>query len=88
MAKPQMSPTMARGVYKGLRQNFQAARYHSLAVIEESLPAELEVTACSKGGVIMGARHKNLTIEGVQFHPESIITPEGKDILANFLNMV
>lgn len=74
-------------LFQGLSNPFEATRYHSLIVREETLPAELRVTAWTSDGEIMGLRHKTLPIEGVQFHPESILTGEGKRILANFLNL-
>jgi anthranilate synthase/aminodeoxychorismate synthase-like glutamine amidotransferase len=74
-------------IFAGIKENFQAARYHSLIVARESLPDCLEVSATSPDGLIMGLRHKNYTIEGVQFHPESILTSEGKKLLQNFLNI-
>lgn len=74
-----------RTIYWGLSQPFQAGRYHSLAAEAESLPAVLEVTARSDQGEIMGVRHRTLPIEGVQFHPESVLTPEGNRLLDNFL---
>ncbi len=76
-----------RGVFAGLPNPFQAVRYHSLAIVPETMPETLEVTARSESGVIMGARHRSLPVEGVQFHPESILTTVGKDLLANFLRM-
>jgi anthranilate synthase/aminodeoxychorismate synthase-like glutamine amidotransferase len=74
-----------RGVFEGLAQDFEATRYHSLVVEAASLPAELEVTAQTDDGEIMGLRHRALAIHGVQFHPESILTGEGKHLLGNFL---
>jgi anthranilate synthase/aminodeoxychorismate synthase-like glutamine amidotransferase len=74
-----------RGVYQGLPNDFHAVRYHSLAGTPATLPPQLEVTAKSESGVIMGVRHKELKVEGVQFHPESIGTEHGKDLLKNFL---
>jgi anthranilate synthase/aminodeoxychorismate synthase-like glutamine amidotransferase len=74
-----------RGVFEGLPSPFQATRYHSLAVMEEGFPEELEVSARSGDGEIMGLRHRTLPTEGVQFHPESILTSEGKALLRNFL---
>ena len=74
-----------RTLYEGLRQPFQAGRYHSLAAEPASLPAVLEVTARSERGEIMGVRHRELPLEGVQFHPESVLTPEGNRLLGNFL---
>jgi anthranilate synthase/aminodeoxychorismate synthase-like glutamine amidotransferase len=76
-----------KGVFKGLPEDFQACRYHSLAGTNETLPAALEVTARSESGIIMGVRHRELTVEGVQFHPESIVTEHGKTLLRNFLAM-
>jgi anthranilate synthase/aminodeoxychorismate synthase-like glutamine amidotransferase len=76
-----------RGVFAGLPNPFAAVRYHSLAIVPETLPDVLEVSARSESGVIMGVRHKQLTLEGVQFHPESILTKPGKQLLANFLRM-
>ncbi|HEU5034695.1 MAG TPA: aminodeoxychorismate/anthranilate synthase component II [Mycobacteriales bacterium] len=73
------------GVLRGLDDPFIATRYHSLAVREDSLPAELEVTARTAGGVVMGLRHRDLPIEGVQFHPESVLTEGGHLLLANWL---
>lgn len=74
-----------KGVFKDLPNPFEAIRYHSLAIVPETVPDELEVTARSDSGVIMGVRHKTLPVEGVQFHPESILTGEGKHLLKNFL---
>jgi anthranilate synthase/aminodeoxychorismate synthase-like glutamine amidotransferase len=73
------------GVMAGLSNPFEATRYHSLVVERSSLPDVLEVTAETDDGVIMGLRHRTLPIEGVQFHPESILTGEGRSLLANFL---
>jgi len=73
------------GVYKDLPSPFKATRYHSLIVDRDSLPNSLEVTAESEDGLIMGLRHKEFQIEGVQFHPESILTTNGQSILKNFL---
>ena len=74
-----------RGVFRGLPNPFEATRYHSLVIERESCPAELEITAWTEDGEIMGVRHRTLPLEGVQFHPESILTHEGKRLLANFL---
>jgi len=74
-----------RTLYAGLSQPFQAGRYHSLAAEAASLPAVLEVSARSERGEIMGVRHRQLPLEGVQFHPESVLTPEGNRLLGNFL---
>ena len=76
-----------RGVFEGLPNPFEAIRYHSLAVHREALPDDLEVTAWTDNGIIMGVRHKQHPVEGIQFHPESIMTKVGKDILRNFLEM-
>ena len=76
-----------RTIYRGLPNPFQAIRYHSLLVERESLPDCLEISAETKEGEIMGVRHKNFAIEGVQFHPESIMTQGGKILLKNFLEM-
>jgi len=75
-----------RTLYDGLPSPFEATRYHSLAVEEGTLPEVLEVSARTPEGVIMGLRHRELPIEGVQFHPESILTVEGKRLLSNFLS--
>jgi len=72
-------------IFTGLEYRFKAGRYHSLMVERESLPACLEVSATTPDGVIMGLRHRELNVEGVQFHPESIMTAEGKRLLENFL---
>ena len=77
----------SRTVFAGLSDPFLAGRYHSLIVEKESLPACLEVSASTKEGVIMGLRHREWKIEGVQFHPESILTSEGKRLLSNFLKL-
>jgi len=74
-------------VLRDLPSPFEAIRYHSLVVHQEGLPNSLEVTAWTNNGLIMGLRHKEYPIEGVQFHPESIMTGEGKDLLRNFLSM-
>ncbi len=76
-----------RSIYRGISNPFQAMRYHSLAVAQGSLPECLEVTALSEDGEVMGIRHKEHLTEGVQFHPESIMTPVGKRLLKNFLNL-
>jgi anthranilate synthase/aminodeoxychorismate synthase-like glutamine amidotransferase len=74
-----------RGVFRDLPNPFEATRYHSLVIEPESCPDVLEVTAHTADGEIMGVRHRTLRLEGVQFHPESILTHEGKHLLANFL---
>ena len=77
-----------KGVFAGSDRSFQAGRYHSLVVAEKTLPADLEVTARTKDdGLVMGLRHRTLPIHGVQFHPESVLTNEGRRILRNFLEM-
>jgi len=76
-----------RGLFDGLEYRFRAGRYHSLVVERETLPGCLEVSATTPDGVIMGLRHRELKVEGVQFHPESILTSEGKKLLANFLKL-
>ncbi|MDN5697725.1 MAG: aminodeoxychorismate/anthranilate synthase component II [Rubrobacter sp.] len=75
------------GVYRGLEPEFLATRYHSLVLEPESIPECLEVTSRTEDGVIMGVRHRELPIEGVQFHPESVLTDAGKRLLANFLGV-
>lgn len=77
----------SKGIFAGLSENFKAGRYHSLVVERESLPGELEISAVTADGLIMGLRHKSCKIEGVQFHPESVLTDEGKKLLQNFLNL-
>jgi anthranilate synthase/aminodeoxychorismate synthase-like glutamine amidotransferase len=74
-----------RGVFAGLPTPFEATRYHSLVVRRAGLPACLEVSAESEDGLVMGLRHRELPVEGVQFHPESILTTSGKALLGNFL---
>ena len=76
-----------KNLFKGIPNPFEAIRYHSLAVYRDNLPAELEITAWTEKGVIMGLRHKEHPVETIQFHPESIMTKEGKSILKNFLAM-
>ena len=78
--------TDQQGVFAGLPRQFDIVRYHSLAIERATLPAELIVTATSADGEIMGVRHRTLAIEGVQFHPESILTERGHDLLKNFLD--
>ena len=75
-----------QGVFAGLPQPFEAVRYHSLAVEQETVPDVFEVTARTENGIIMGIKHKELDVEGVQFHPESIMTEAGKELLQNFLD--
>ena len=76
------------GVFKDLKSPFRATRYHSLAIETASVPAELVVTAATEEGVIMGVKHKSAPIEGVQFHPESVLTEGGHHLLANWLTEV
>lgn len=76
-----------RTIFQGLPNPFEATRYHSLIVKRDTLPAVLEVSAWTDDGVIMGLRHKEYAVEGVQFHPESILTTVGKDLLRNFLKL-
>ena len=75
-----------QGVFRGLPSPFNATRYHSLAIERESCPADLEITAWTEDGEIMGVRHRTLAVEGVQFHPESVLTEHGYALLKNFLN--
>ena len=77
-----------KGIFAGLPNPFVATRYHSLVVRPDSVPAALEVTATSTDGVVMGLRHRNLPVEGVQFHPESVLTASGPALLANFLGQL
>jgi anthranilate synthase/aminodeoxychorismate synthase-like glutamine amidotransferase len=73
------------GVFTGLANPFTATRYHSLAIVRQTVPADLQVSASSEDGEIMGVRHRQHPVEGVQFHPESILTVEGKRLLGNFV---
>jgi anthranilate synthase component 2 len=75
------------GVYRGLSQSFEATRYHSLVIEPDSVPECLAVASWTGDGVIMGVRHKELPVEGVQFHPESVLTGSGKELLKNFLEL-
>jgi anthranilate synthase component II len=77
-----------QGIFAGLPNPFVATRYHSLVVDPDSVPAELEVTARSTDGVVMGLRHRTQRVEGVQFHPESVLTASGPALLANFLGQL
>ena len=77
-----------KGVFAGLPSPFEAIRYHSLVIYPETLPDCLEITAWTDNGLIMGVRHKTLPVEGVQFHPESIMTAVGHDLLRNYLRQV
>jgi anthranilate/para-aminobenzoate synthase component II len=74
-------------VFKDIPQDFAATRYHSLVGTEETLPDVLEISARTSSGLVMGVRHKKLTVEGVQFHPESIASEHGRTLLKNFLNV-
>jgi len=74
-----------RGVFAGLANPFAAARYHSLAADRETLPEALEACAVAADGTILGVRHRTLPVHGVQFHPESVLTPDGRQLLGNFL---
>mgnify|MGYP001037873897 CR=1 FL=1 len=76
-----------KGVFKDIPSPFEAIRYHSLSISKDELPKDLEVSAWTDNGIIMGVRHKSYPIEGVQFHPESIKTDYGKDLLQNFLSL-
>lgn len=76
-----------KGLFSGMAPNFQAGRYHSLIAEPASIPAVLEVTATTAEGEIMGVRHRTLPIEGVQFHPESVLTPDGSLLMGNFLKI-
>ena len=76
-----------KGLFAGMPQDFQAGRYHSLIAEARSIPAVLEVTARTPEGEIMGVRHTSLPIEGVQFHPESVLTPDGPILMGNFLKL-
>jgi anthranilate synthase/aminodeoxychorismate synthase-like glutamine amidotransferase len=76
----------SKGIFKGIPNPIEAIRYHSLIVYEKDFPECLEVTAKTDNGLIMGLRHKEYPLEGIQFHPESIMTKFGKDLLKNFLN--
>jgi anthranilate synthase/aminodeoxychorismate synthase-like glutamine amidotransferase len=76
-----------RGVFRGVPSPFGATRYHSLAVIAETVPGDLEISARADDGEVMGLRHRRWPVEGVQFHPESILTEHGKTLLANFLGL-
>lgn len=76
-----------RGIFAGVPAEIEVARYHSLVIEPESCPAVLEVTATTADGIIMGVRHRSLPIEGVQFHPESVLTRDGMHLLANFVKL-
>lgn len=85
--KTSVIQTTQQGVFRNLPEKFTVNRYHSLAIERASCPADLEVTAWTDDGEIMGVRHKSLAIEGVQFHPESILTEHGHAMLKNFLEV-
>jgi anthranilate synthase component 2 len=85
--KTSMMSHDGKGIFKDIENPFEATRYHSLVAEEKSLPDCLEISATSEDGEIMGLRHKELAIEGMQFHPESILTKPGHDLLKNFLNI-
>jgi anthranilate synthase/aminodeoxychorismate synthase-like glutamine amidotransferase len=86
--KTSMVSNDGQGIFDGVKKPFQAMRYHSLAVERESLPEMLTITAESDDGEIMGLRHKTHAVEGIQFHPESIMTTIGKRLLRNFIKMI
>ena len=77
-----------KGIYKGLSNPFKATRYHSLSIQKKSLSKDFEITSKTKDGTIMGIKHKNLRLEGVQFHPESILTTQGKKLIKNILRSI
>jgi anthranilate synthase/aminodeoxychorismate synthase-like glutamine amidotransferase len=85
--KTSMAKHDGKKLFEGLPQPFEVGRYHSLCAQRESLPDVLELTAETDRGEIMGVRHKTLPLEGVQFHPESVLTPDGEQLMANFLRM-
>jgi len=76
-----------RTIFKGIKNPFEAARYHSLILKKDSIPSSLEITARTEDGIVMGVRHKKYRLEGIQFHPESFLTPVGLRILKNFINL-
>ena len=77
-----------KGLYQGIKKQFEAMRYHSLSVSRDNLPEDLMICSESDDGEIMGLRHREHQTEGIQFHPESIMTPVGKRLLRNFLNQI
>ena len=85
--KTSMAKHDGRTIYEGLSQPFEVGRYHSLCAQTETLPEVLELTAQTERGEIMGVRHRTLPLEGVQFHPESVLTPEGDRLMTNFMRM-
>lgn len=76
-----------KSIFTGVENPFEAARYHSLILKKDTIPSSLEVTARTEDGIIMGVRHKNYKLEGIQFHPESFLTPVGLKILKNFIDL-
>ena len=85
--KTSMATHDSKTIFEGISQPFEVGRYHSLCAEQDSLPDLLELTAETERGEIMGVRHRTLPLEGVQFHPESVLTPEGDHLMANFLRM-
>ena len=85
--KTSMARHDGKTIFEGLSQPFEVGRYHSLCAEPQTLPDVLELTAETEQGEIMGVRHKSLPLEGVQFHPESVLTPEGDRLMANFMRM-
>ncbi len=85
--KTSMAKHDGKTIYTGLSQPFEVGRYHSLCAEHDTLPAELELTAQTDRNEIMGVRHRSLPLEGVQFHPESVLTPEGDHLMANFMRL-
>jgi para-aminobenzoate synthetase component 2 len=85
--KTSMAKHDGKTIFDGLPDPFEVGRYHSLCAEHDSLPQDLELTAQTERGEIMGVRHKSLPLEGVQFHPESVLTPEGDHLMANFMQM-
>ncbi len=84
-ANSRLTSHVSRNLFEGLPEEFEAGRYHSWIVSEENFPEELEITARDDNNFIMGLRHKTFDVQGVQFHPESVLTPKGEDILRNWL---
>jgi len=76
-----------KSIFTGVENPFEAARYHSLILKKDTIPSSLEVTAHTEDDIVMGVRHKNYKLEGIQFHPESFLTPDGLKILKNFINL-
>ncbi len=85
--KTSMAKHDGKTIFTGISQPFEVGRYHSLCAEHDTLPAELELTAETDRGEIMGVRHRSLPLEGVQFHPESVLTPEGDHLMANFMRL-